>query len=40
MLNSFLKYIESELEEGSKSKAETHSTYHDLREYLIDAKNN
>ena len=40
MLNSFLKYIESELEEGSKSKAETRSTYHDLREYLIDAKNN
>lgn len=40
MLNSFLEYIESEFEEGSKSRVETHSTYHDLREYLIDAKNN
>ena len=40
MLNSFLEYIESEFEEVSKSRAETRSTYHDLREYLINAKKN
>lgn len=40
MLNLFLEYIESELEEGSKSRVETRSTYHGLREYLINAKKN
>lgn len=40
MLNLFLEYIESELEEESKSRVETRSTYHGLREYLINAKKN
>lgn len=40
MLNSFLEYIDSEFEEVSKSRTETRSTYHNLREYLINAKKN